>query len=459
MKSELKLRNTTELAKLEPTDEPRRKRVKSPPTGVFALNFWLYLVGFGLFGALGTYAAFATIQSAVVAGGSFEVEGNLRVVDHLEGGIVRQIHVQDGQMVNAGDPIISLDTTRARAQMGILKSQLAGSLARKARLDAEFRGAETMLMTPELITLVSEEPSFAEIIEAQAGLLTSNRSTDVGEITIYGERIRQMEERMAGVQERARALRSQLKLIQEEARMQEDLLARGLTRRVDVIRRQEGELNILARLGDTDAEEQDVLKQMAEMRAMQSQVQRQRQAAIASELREVSEDIVDLRQRIDANQDVLARLEIRAPITGQIIGFEINTVGEVIAPGQRILRVVPNDSTYLVEARVSTADIDEIAIGSPARIRLSSYSYRKTAPVSGEVTYISGDALMDADRGQSFYQIHVRVSEEEMAALPDVRTLPGMPAQVMVATQEQSIITHLLDPVLAGLETAFVEGE
>lgn len=447
------------VAKSDPLPVRRKGEEAPPPIGAAALTFWLYFLGIGLFGGFGAWAAVSTIQGAVVAGGTFEVEGRLRVVDHLEGGIVSEIFVEDGERVERGDVILRLDPSRLEAQNRILESQLAAALARYARLSAEAQGAEELIIPSELAELLQKEASFDGILAAQKAVFETNRGSDGGQIAIYQDRIDQMENRLTGIDARISTYREQVELVQADVERLEQLLSRGLTRRAPVTRRQEELVILHGRIADADSEKEDVLEQIAEQEQMQLQIARERKRSIANELQSVSQTVVDLRERIAATRDVIARTSVTAPESGTIMGMEINTVGAVIEPGQRLLEIVPADSDYIIEARVATSDIDEIAVGGETRVRLSSYSFRKVAPVEGRVSRISPDAIFDAATGDRYYRIEVELAQADLLTRNDIVPVPGMPVQVMVATKEQTILTHLLDPVLGGLETAFVEGE
>lgn len=437
----------------------RKTKTAAVPTRILRLTFILYASGFLFFGAAGTWAAYGKIQGGVVASGAFEVDGNLRVVDHLEGGIVSDIHVSEGDDVTAGEVILTLEDKRYDAQYSIYRGQLAGALARSARLQAEALGSPELATNDELAELVAEDPTIGAIVDAQQALLQSNIAADDGEVSIYGERILQLDERKRAIDERLAAYADQLELISEEVARLDEALEAGLTRRDNVVRRREQLIVLHGRVSEAQAERQDIVNQIGEMKERQLHVRRERQATIANELQANNETIVDLRQRIATALDVIDRMEVRAPISGRIIGFDINTVGAVVSPGQRILQIVPDDARFTIEARVSTGDIDEIELGDPARVRLSAYSYRKVAPVEGRVSYISASAMFDASEQANYYEIKVEVSKDALDSVPGLMTLPGMPVQVMVATGEHSVLTHLLDPVIGGLETAFVEGD
>ena len=200
-----------------------------PPTSVSALGFWLLLFGVGLLGSLTVWASVAPIQSAVVAGGTFEVEGDLQVVEHLEGGIVREILVKEGDEVEAGQVIARLDRTRMDAQANIWRSQLVSALARDARLRAEFEQADKITPTPALAELIAQYPSYQEMLDTQNELFLSNISSDLGQVTILNERIGQLREQVAGIDDRQDKLTLQLNIVQAEVKDLEELFKKGLT--------------------------------------------------------------------------------------------------------------------------------------------------------------------------------------------------------------------------------------
>ena len=430
-----------------------------PPTSVSALGFWLLLFGVGLLGSLTVWASVAPIQSAVVAGGTFEVEGDLQVVEHLEGGIIREILVKEGDEVEAGQVIARLDRKRMDAQANIWRGQLVSALARDARLRAEFEQADHITPSPELAELIEKFPSYQDMLDNQNELFLSNISSDLGQVTILNERIDQLREQVAGIDDRQDKLTQQLQIVQTEVADLEALFKKGLTLKSRISARREDEIILIGRIGQSESERQSALQQIAEVEERKLQIGRERRLTIANERQLAAEQIVDIRERLAATQEVLERLDIRAPIAGRLIGFSQNTVGAVIDSGQTLLEIVPRDSKFIVKARVGSGDIDEVELAGPARVRMSAYSFRKTPPVNGTVSYIAADASYDAESNQNYYDVHVALDIEQLAAMPDVKPVPGMPVQVMIATGEQTIMTYLLDPVLGGIETAMVENE
>lgn len=440
-------------------DEVRYEFNPIPATRVRGLTFWLVLVGFGFLGAIGLYATKAEIQSAVLAPGSFEVEGDLQVVDHLEGGILSKILVEEGDQVEAGQVLVALDGTRAKSQLGIVKSQLATALARQARLEAEASGADAISFSPELENLVRWDPTLAKAKANQLALFQASREADLGEMQIYEERIQQLNIRLEGFGDEISALQEQHQIVQEEVEDLVGLYRSELIPKARLFARREDLLEVKLRISQSENERHNVFEQVAEVEERRLQVLREKQELVSNEQQTLTENIFNLRQRVRTFEEVMGRLEIRAPIAGRVVGFETNTIGSVVAAGQILMEIVPRNAPFIIEARVATSDIDEVGVGQAARIRLSAYSYRKTPPIDGEVSYVSADSFFDQTNNISYYDIHVKVASKTLDDLPNVRPQPGMPVQVMVATGEQTVLNYLLDPVLGGLETALIESE
>jgi len=430
-----------------------------PPTSVGSLILFVFVLGFGMFGGLVWWASASKIQGAVVASGTIEVEGDLQVVDHLEGGVISEIFVSEGQTVEAGDVLLQLDAERVIAQRGMLQNQLANSLARRARVAAEAAQAEKISFETELLDLVRSYPDFQLILDAQERLFASNLQSDNGERSIFLERISQLEGQLKGYDDRGAALNAQLQLVRDDLSVLQELQSKGLTRGARVIARQEDEVVLMGRLSQVESDRQSALQQIAEVKQRGLQINRQRRSTIAQEQQIVTQEIYDLRQRLLAMDTMVDRLTVTAPMSGTVVGFDLNTVGASISSGEEIMRIVPRGKGMIIEAQIATSDVDEVTVGQEARIRLSAYSFRKTPPISGQVTYVSGDSFYNTPTSSEFFRIKVSLSQEELADLPQIQIQPGMPVQVMVSTTEQTIMSYLLDPVLGGLETAMVEGE
>lgn len=430
-----------------------------PKTDTRWLGAMVLLCGFGLFGGLGFWAGTHEIQSAVVGSGAFEPEGDLQVVQHFDGGIVREIRVKDGDRVEAGEVLALLDDGRLQIQMSLLRAQLAGALARDARLEAELAKAREIEPGRELRDLISGEPRLARILTTQTEVFQSNRRADDGSVSIFRERIGQLRQGLDGIAERVALLNAQRAVVAEELEGLESLFERGLVPKARLTARQEDKISLDGRLAASEAERLQRLTEIAEIEQQILQVERQRGIRIADEKQQVTELVVDLRERMAATRQVIARTVVTAPMGGTVVNMSLNTIGAVLAPGQGLLEIVPAGRDQVVVARISAGDIDDVTIGGAARVRLSAYSYRQTPLFDGTITHVAADARLDQQSGASYYEVHVAVPPEAFAAVPGVVPVPGMPAQVMLSTGAQTVLTYLLDPVVGGLELAMLERE
>ncbi len=430
-----------------------------PPVSVRSTVIWLLVLGFGVFGVLAGWAAVAPMQSAVVASGMFRVVGDRLVVQHLEGGIARDIAVKEGDVVKKGQVLIRLDDTRSRANLGILNNQLVSALSTQARLQAEFDDKQTLEISPELAALLALSPSFGDMVQTQIDVLNSNTRISAGQIKILQDRISQLGEQKRGIEIRMKAQDQQLALMREEIAAREILLEKGLTTKSEMLFMRRDEAGLEGNAGVTESQLQSVLQQIAEVEGRKLQVRRDYLREITEGRQQVNQQIFDIRQRLGAEKDVLDRLTLHAPRPGRIVGLSVNTLGSVIAPGQRLMEIVPDDAGYVIEVKVSPNDVNQVTEGGHARVRLTAYNYRTTPLVDGTVTAISADSLVDADSGAPFFQVDVRILPGQLEALDHVNIVPGMPAQVMIATGEQTLANYMLSPVMGSYERALTENE
>lgn len=430
-----------------------------PPTAIKRTVAWLFLLGFGVFGVLAAWAAVAPMQSAIVASGLFRVVGDRLVVQHLEGGIVRSIAVKEGDVVQRGQVLISLDDTSARASVDILTNQLVSALSTQARLQAEFEETADMRVSDELAALLATNPSFADMFQTQADVLKSNTRIAKGQIEILQQRIGQLAEQKVGAELRLKAQDQQLALLRQDIVSRSALLEQGLTTKSQVLAMRRDEAGMEGNSGVTESQLQAILQQIAEVEARKLQVRRDYLKEITEGRQQVNERIFEIRQRLASAQDVVDRLTIRAPRPGRIVGLQVNTLGSVISAGQKLMELVPDDAGYVIEVRVNPNDVNQVTEGGRARVRLTGYNYRTTPMVEGVVTAVSADSLVDQATGSPYFQVDIRIKPGQLEHLDGVDILPGMPAQVMIATGEQTLANYLLSPVVGGYERALIENE
>lgn len=397
---------------------------------------------FGLFGA---WAMLAPLDSAAIAPGQLIVSGNRKLVQHLEGGLVRRIFVQEGATVMVGEPIMELDPTQADASLGQLTSRFAYAVARESRLKAE-RARQDVVTFPEILLKQANKPAIAEIMRAEEAALKAARDVLEDQTGIWESRKLQLAEEINGLRDEIQSTTDQLGLIQQEIADQRFLVERGLgIRRVLLgLERQATEIRgRRARARSSIARNEQA---MGESQLRITELQKARLTEIDNELGRLSSEVAGLREQVFAAQDVQDRTVIRAPVSGKIVNLQAHTIGGVVRAGDLLMEVVPLEDALVVVARVSPADIDVVRAGLAAQVRLSAYPGRTAPVLEATVDTVSADLLTDERSGATYYEARVKLPADD-PQLIGLSLYPGMPAEVSIVTGEQTFMTTLVRPL------------
>lgn len=408
------------------------------------------------FGGAFAWGALAPLESAAIMSATVKVDNNRQTLDHQDGGTIAELMVSEGDAVARDQVLIRLDTTDIAAEVEILSRQLDGLTAQAARLRAEEANAETFTFPERLTARAAEEPQVAEITTRQSRLFAIRLDRFNGEQELRRERIAQLNEQIRGLEARLASVRERKSLTEAELENRSELYAKGLAR-ADVI--MEFKLSVASLLGEQGqiiASIAEAKGQISETKLSIRQLARQRQDEASQELREVETQILQITPRLTAAQARLSRSELRAPSDGVVFGLNKFTVGGVIRPGEPVLDVVPSGSDLVIDMQIRPLDVDDIAVGMPARVQFLSFSFHETDPVDGVLIQVSPDALIDETTREAYYRGVVEVPEETLAAL-DIELQPGMPAQVMVPLGEKSAFEYIFDPLLQGMDVALRE--
>lgn len=416
--------------------------------------FGLLLI-FVAFGGFTVWAAMAPLESAVSAPGSVVVESERKTVQHLEGGIIKQIFVKDGDYVEKGDVLLLLDDTRARAVVEIIRGQLIEALALAARLQAESEQADEITFPDEL--LQDDSTKIAEVVQDQRKLFEARRRSLQGEIDILNQRIAQFREEIAGLKAQQQSREGQIALFEKEIAGLETLEKTGNIAAHYVLEKKRQLQQLQGEEGKFRADVARATQSIGEAQLSIQQLQKDLREQVVMQLREVRATIADQRERLVAAQDTLDRIQVTAPESGVVLGLSAHTVGGVIGPGTRILEIVPQGEELIFEVRVQTTDIDDIAIGQRATIRLTAFSYRHTMIIEGEVIHASADSLADPDTGETYFAVKIRVPSDQFTLLGDNRLLPGMPVQALIKTGNNTMLGYIMAPLRDSLSQAFIE--
>lgn len=413
----------------------------------------------GLVGGAGYWSVSAKLDGAVIAAASFVVESNRKTVQHLEGGIVRDILVREGDYVTADQVLLRMDSTDSDIDVDVLGTQLAELYVRRARLLAELAGKTRFAFDPsrnQVVGALSDEDRKA-LIAVQTDLFDAQVRAKNGEAAIVAQRIVRFEEEIAGLEEQREANDRQLTIIGEELVSFETLLKRGLTAasRVNGIKRE------MERLRGADAQfttaQARAGNQIDELKLNKIGRERERRALIATELAEIETRISAVGPQYYGAREKLKRVAIAAPVSGHIVNMQVYTEGGVIRAGEPILDIVPETDDLIVEARVATADIEKLSVGQDTRVRLTAFDESEAPEATGAIVDLSADSLTDERNGEDYFVARIRLDEEQPDTVSALEIVPGMPADVLVNTGSRTALSYFLQPLNDRLARTFVQ--
>ena len=415
----------------------------------FSVIFLFFVVFLG-------WAALAPLGSAAIAPGMVLVESNRKTIQHLEGGIVGEIKVQDGGQVKAGQVLIVLDKTQALASLELVRGRKVAAIAREARLIAERDDKDEIVFPAWLMDAASDSKVF-ETINGQNNIFEARRKAKAGQVAILKQRIAQYGEEIVGFKGQIKAEDYQLEIIADEIRDVGGLVEKGLARmpRLRALQRNSAEIEgsrsqNVARIAQTR-------QAIAEARLQINELTTSMLNEVAQELRDVQSQLFDLVEQERAAADILERTEIRAPMAGTIVNLQVHTQGGVIAPGGPLMDFVPAGERLVVEARADPGDIDSVHVGLPAQVRFPAFNQRNTAPVEGTVTRVSADSLTDERTGMTYFLARIRLDDDPKAKLEVSELHSGMQAEVMITTGERTALDYFLKPITRSFSRALRE--
>ncbi len=431
---------------------PRSTRL---PTLAGAVIMAATILGFGVWGNL------APIAGAVVASGVFVATGQNKIVQHLEGGVIRQIYVHEGDVVQQGQLLLELDETGPRAELQRLFLRSARLMAMDARLQAEMR-EDSEIKFPDELKKAADQPEVKEILESQRLTFAARRNNMNSDIRGIEEGIKALNERINGSKVQLDGVYRQIELIKEEVETKQYLLQTGLVRKPELLVLQRTEANLEGEVGRIMGDIGDAKERIARAVEQINGVRKTAIKAAVEQMHEVRGDLVDVRERMLSAQGVLDRVRVVAPVKGVVVKLRYHTTGGVIEAGKNIMEILPLQEELIIEARVRPQDIDNVKHGQHATVRLTALSQRVTPMVSGEVIYLSADTLADEKKSQQvgptdIYIIRIKLNNEEASRIPGFSPTPGMPAEVYIKTTERTFFQYLMRPIHDSMSRAFRE--
>ncbi len=419
--------------------------------------FWGFLTLIFLVAGLGVWSIFTTLAGAIIAPGRIEVSLNRQVVQHPDGGVVEEILVQDGADVAAGDVLLRLDGSALRSELAIVENQLLELGARRARLEAQRDESDTVVFPEILLAAATGRPYAAEILAGQASLFTKQAEALIQAREQRQTRIEQIESQMTGLAAQQEAIATQTRLLEADLVTQKDLLAKGLTQatRVSGLERELAQLK--GRMGELISAQAEAAGRITEIDIEITALTTQQREKAEAELRDVAARQLELQEREGALAERIARLDVRAPSSGLVLGLTVTTPRSVIRPADDLMFIVPQDRPLLVAARVPVTHVDEVRPGQDVRLVFSSLPSRTTPEVTGKITLVSADALSDERTGITYFRVEIALDAAALQQLGEVDIIPGMPVDAFILTTDRTPLSYLLKPFTDYFRSAFRE--
>lgn len=443
-----------------PAARSMEQEVSSPKQALASIRNYLRIglaIAAALVFGLGGLAYGTQIAGAVIAGGQIVIESEIKKIQHQIGGTVGQLRVKEGDKVRAGDLLLKLDDTVLRSNLGVIQSNLDEMAARQARLEAERDGQGRVVFPEDLLSRGSADSRIAKLIDGERRVFELRRDARNGQRAQLGERIAQLRKEMEGLNAQIAANKQEVVLMAKELESVRELWRKNLVpvSRVTAIERDSvrttGEggrlVSSLASAGGRISE--------TELQILQ--IDQDLRSEVAKELREIQARSAEQSERRIAAEDALGKTDLRAPQDGVVHQLQVHVRGEVVAPGEAVMTIVPSHDVLAAEVRVAPADIDQVRVGQFGTLRFPAFNVRTTPEINAKVYRVSADAETDKRTGASYYSVRIALDPDEVERLGRVKLVPGMPVEAFIQTGERTILSYLLKPVSDQMMRAFRE--
>ena len=428
---------------------------KSIPTATGKAALASY-VTIGVFvAAFGFWAATVPLEGAAVASGVVAAAGKNFEIQHLEGGIVDKILVQEGDRVTAGQELYHLDPTVPNAQLNRMTNSATSLKARLARLQAERDGLKEITFDSAL--LADKSPETLDIVSEQTSEFQNSFKRYDAELNILAQRLEALEESINGLSAQKGAAETQLTIIDEEIVRKKKLLDKGLTDRSQFTALMRNQAELLGQIGSATAGIASAKSQIVEARQQLERASSARVETASKDLTETRRQLADVSEQVIAAKSVLDRVIVRSPSNGIVVKLNVNSAGRVVRPGEPLLELLPTNSNLIVEARLDTREVDAITIGQSARLRFVALNARSTPEVAGEVIFISPDRLIDEATRQPYYSVRLRITDKLPDGIKSEQFYPGTPVEAFISTGSRTFFEYLVKPVQDSFSKAFNE--
>ena len=417
------------------------------------VNFGIFVI-FMLVGVFGIWLGMAPLNSAAVAVGKINVVSNKKIIQHLEGGVVDKIFVKDGDVVKAGDPLVEIKNAALQSEIGIVRADYLRTSAIVSRLEAQKDDASEIKFSDD----IKQISGYEEVANGQISIFNEQKKLLDNEKTILKQRIKQLENQIQGAKAIMSAKKDRIASLNEEIREWERLFKEQLA---DKVRLRDLNREKTAVEGELAAGTAEIARLGVQINETQGQIalrDRSFKEDILKKLEDAKIRLVDLEQRYNALKDQSERTIVKSPVEGSVVELAFHTIGGVIRPGERIMSIVPDDTDYVVEAKLNVVDIDTVHVGQLADIRFSAFQHKPSFVMEGKITYVSADSVQD-NAGHSYYDIKAELTPDGMKEFDrnEFFIVPGMPVEVMIKTGDRTMLEYILKPFIDMFKRAFNE--
>ena len=448
------LTSSVQDAQVVRTSEDATSNASSDTSAVARTGLWVLGLGFGGFLL---WAAFAPLDEGVPTQGMVTIDTKRKTVQHLSGGIVKEVLVHEGQQVKEGEPLLRLDAAVARANYESVRQRYLGYRAMQSRLFAEQAGNAAIDFHPDVKAAMSD-PLIKQQIVTQQQLIQARRAALAADLQGIEENIQGLKEQLGSYQNILVQRRNQLSLLNEELNNVRGMVKEGYAPRNRQLELERMVAESNAAIADLVGNSLRVNRQVAELGQRSMARKQEYRKEIESQLADITRETQSDAEKFVAVTADLDRMEIKSPANGQVVGLAVQTVGAVLQPGQKLLDVVPDNQTLLLEAQIPPHLIDKVQTGLPADIRFSSFAHSPQLVLEGKILSISGDLLSDPRAPQySYYLARVQVTPAGMKTLGQRQMQPGMPVEIVIKTGERSLLTYLIHPLTKRMAASLKE--
>ena len=445
-----------------PVPKPASTSVSTLADPLRDIRVGLIVAAIFFLGFLG-WAAFARLDAAAYAPGTLVVSGQRQSVQHRDGGVVGKIYVREGHRVQRGQLLMTLAAAEVQAQERALASQAIRLLAQRARLEAEQLGVGRIVPPREFVSLSTEDKAEAALaMRLQQTELSARTSVLGAQRDVLAQRAAQSGEQGRGYGEQRVATREQLRILDEQITALKPVADKGFVSKTRMRELERARAELEGQRGQYAASVAQTRGAARESEMQALEAQRSFRERTASDLRDVETALGEILPKWQAARDQLERTSIRAPATGAVVGMTIFTPGGVIASGQKLMDIVPEDEPLLIQARIAPDDADDLTVGKKTLVKFSGLHERQLPNLEGELRRLSADSFADEKTGQSYFTGDIVVPRSQLALIRDVRgkdfeLRAGMPVQILIPLRQRTALDYAIEPLVGSFWASFRE--